>query len=108
MNAPRHLCLSLFLLGAAACGGDRTAETPTPTGPIASTPAIDGKLAVADRADGSEDQVVHKCAACSLHMDGKAEHALKVGNYELHFCKPACLTRYRKDPLGELTRLKVE
>jgi hypothetical protein len=66
------------------------------------------KLAAADKADGTVDHVVHKCAGCALGMDGKAEFALTVDDYSMHFCKQACLDRYQHDTAGELTKLKVQ
>ncbi|MBL8755165.1 MAG: hypothetical protein JNK15_17810 [Planctomycetes bacterium] len=104
--------LSFCFLVVAGCGGKAPtppADAPvTPAVPIATTPEIDAKLAAADKKDGKEDKVVHKCAGCALHMDGDAKFALKVGGYDMHFCKDACLVRYQKDALGELGKLKVD
>ena len=91
----------------AACGGDKPAPV-APTAPVAATPEMTATLAKADAKDGAVDKVVHRCAGCALGMDGKAEMPLLVGEFTMHFCKPACLDRYAKDAKGELARLKVD
>ncbi len=58
--------------------------------PLEATPEIVAVLAVADGVDGTEDHTVAKCAGCALGMDGKAEHAMQVGDYEMHFCSKSC------------------
>jgi YHS domain-containing protein len=85
-----------------------TAEVPdTASAGINATPAMNEKLAAADAVDGTVDNVVHRCAGCSLGMDGKADMALKVGGYEMHFCKPACQDRFEKAPEKEILALRV-
>lgn len=105
----RSVC-GLALLLAACGGGTPATPTPptTPPAPIVTTPEIDARLAAADRKDGTEDKVVHRCAGCALGMDGKAEFAMQVGGYQMHFCKQGCLVRYQKDALGELGKLDVK
>ncbi|MCU0864623.1 MAG: hypothetical protein MUC36_12565 [Planctomycetes bacterium] len=104
----RNLLGLLALTLAGACSSDAVPTAPTtPTGPIASTPELDVKLAAADAKDGQVDKVVHRCAGCALGMDGKAEHSVQVGGYTLHLCKPACLARYQRDAVGELTKLTI-
>lgn len=105
MTTLRNLLGLLVLTLACACSSD--AVPTAPTGPIASTPELDTKLAAADAKDGQVDKVVHRCAGCALGMDGKAEHSIQVGGYTLHLCKPACLTRYQRDAIGELTKLTI-
>ena len=85
----RPLLLALGLL--VAC----SSSSPAP-----SAAADPEQLRKADLADGAEDHVVHKCASCGLAMDGKAEHAVKHGEYELHFCSDSCKTRMETDPEG--------
>ena len=53
-------------------------------------------LARADLADGTEDHVVRKCASCNLAMDGSPDHALQVGEYEMHFCTSTCSRRFKE------------
>lgn len=62
-------------------------------------------LSSADNADGKADQVVEKCAGCSLLMSGKAEHSLSAGDYTLHLCNAACKTRFAADLEGSLDSL---
>ncbi|MEZ5966088.1 MAG: hypothetical protein R3F56_19790 [Planctomycetota bacterium] len=95
----------------AACGED--AAPAAGAGPAAEPPAtvsaeLTAKLAAADKKDGTEDKVVHMCAGCGLGMAGKAENTLQVGGYAMHFCKHDCQERFRRDAVGELTRLKVD
>ena len=54
-------------------------------------------LAMADLADGTEDHVVEKCASCGLGMDGNAENAVTVGDYEMHFCSDTCSRRFEEN-----------
>lgn len=61
------------------------------------SPEAAAVLAMADLADGDEDHVVSKCASCNLAMDGKAENALKVGEYEMYFCSDTCSRRFREN-----------
>lgn len=62
-------------------------------------------LAMADLADGTEDHVVEKCASCGLGMEGNAEHAVTVGDYEMHFCSDTCSRRFEENV--EATILKL-
>ncbi|MBZ0150086.1 MAG: hypothetical protein K8J09_01040 [Planctomycetes bacterium] len=82
----QSLLLVAALLGACSAKTETT-KTPATPKPVAEvSAAIAAKLEKADAADGKADKVVHKCAGCSLHMDGKTEHAVAVGSYTLHFC----------------------
>lgn len=58
------------------------------------SPEVVAILAQADLADGTEDHVVSKCASCNLKMEGHAENALQVGDYEMHFCSSTCARRF--------------
>jgi len=51
-------------------------------------------LARADAVDGTEDMVVAKCPGCALAMEGSADHAMHVDEYELHFCSDDCKDRF--------------
>lgn len=96
-----RLILSLFACSlVVACMG----EPEMKQSPV--TPEVLAKLAKADAKDGAVDKVVHKCAGCSLGMDGDAKFELKVQDYAMHFCKQECLGRFQGDPakaIGELT-----
>lgn len=117
MNLPlrRSLLLVPLLIVFAACS-KKTPEAPAGGShgananavPVKTTPEIDAKLMAADKMDGAEDKVVHRCAGCALHMDGKQELALGVGAYQMHFCSDRCLGRYQKDAIGELGKLAVK
>ena len=62
-------------------------------------------LAQADLADGEEDHVVEKCAGCNLGMDGKAENAFQVGDYEMHFCSDTCSRRFKENTEASILNL---
>lgn len=53
-------------------------------------------LARADAVDGTEDMVVAKCPGCALAMEGSADHAMHVDEYELHFCSDDCKGRFEE------------
>ena len=104
-------------LSFAACSAE-TKPTPAP-GQDAPAPAAAAnlspiteetlaKLAKADAKDGSVDKVVHRCAGCSLGMDGEAKWPLQVQDYMMHFCKQACLDRYAKDPAKAIAAMKIK
>jgi hypothetical protein len=57
-------------------------------------PAVRTTLALADRLDGVEDGVVHRCAGCALGMDGSADHAVVAAGHTLHFCSDGCRKRF--------------
>lgn len=84
----------VLLLGLAACGG---AEAPASIEPAATTDASAAVLDKADQKDGAADKVVTKCPGCMLSMDGKAENALNVDGYELHFCSDSCKMNFDSD-----------
>lgn len=104
------VALTLFLL---ACGAaeEAPAEAPAAEAPAAEAPAKEAEatnaLQQADAMDGTEDKVVHKCAGCSLGMDGSAEHAVTVDGYELHFCSDSCKADFEKDPEAGKKRLEA-
>jgi hypothetical protein len=68
-------------------------------------PRVLAALAAADAKDGAVDQVVTKCSGCSLMMNGKPEHSLQVGDYELHLCSGGCRDHFNKDLAGSLDQL---
>ena len=103
MKFPRILTV-LTLAFAAACTSEAKPEAKKT--PI--TPEIMAKLAKADAKDGTVDKIVHKCAGCSLGMDGKAEHSIKVEDYTMHLCSPDCLARYQMDAGKELSALQIK
>ncbi len=73
--------------------------------PVSLSDEHETALSSADAADGKADQVVEKCAGCSLLMSGKAEHSLSAGDYTLHLCNAACKTRFAADLEGSLDSL---
>jgi hypothetical protein len=99
--------LGLLLLGIFGCSSSEPVEeaAATEVAPAATeveqaidVAAVEAMLALADRADGTEDRVVARCAACALGMDGSPEHMLEAHGYEMHFCSAGC-----KDGFAENT-----
>jgi YHS domain-containing protein len=105
--------LRYVLLGCALALCASCSKEPDPMKPAAGTPPAAGsvtvaaQLAKADKADGTVDKVVHKCAGCSLGMDGKAEYELAVEGYKMHFCKQGCLDQFKGDPAKAVLAMKV-
>lgn len=64
-------------------------------------------LVAADRADGSEDKVVFRCAVCGLAMDGSAEITSTWQGYDFHHCSEHCRELFDRDPEKILTRLEL-
>ena len=88
------------------------AEEPRVVPADSSAAALDAStlagLAAADAKDGATDQVVSKCAGCSLMMDGKAEHSLSAGEYTLHLCSSSCRDHFSKDMDASLRGLVAQ
>lgn len=78
-----------------SCGGGKV--TPAPVAPAV--------LAAADLADGRADGVVHRCAVCSLGMEGSAEHTSFHAGYTFHLCSSHCKETFDHDPEAVLRRL---
>lgn len=110
----------LFLVMAVAvgCGGQEgetahqaegaeshAAET-TPAGDATVQAEMMTILAAADAVDGTEDKVVAKCAGCKLGMDGSADHALNVEQYEMHFCGADCKSRFEENTEQSVMAMK--
>ncbi len=99
MRTIQIVCLaSLLVLG--ACSKDKAPkETPADQ-----KGELKARLAAADAADGTTDNVVHKCATCALRMDGSADNELELEGYTLHFCSAHCKETCAKDPLKTLPK----
>ena len=69
---------------------------------------VEAKLAVADRADGTEDQVITQCPGCGLAMEGSDDYLSQVADYSIHFCSDRCKNAFAEDPEGMLTALAVD
>ena len=84
-------------------GGEQTAEAEVAAEEAAPAVAVEeltleARLARADAADGQTDQVVQRCAACKLGMQGSADHAVQFGGYEWHFCSEGCAHEFEANP----------
>ncbi|MEM7200428.1 MAG: hypothetical protein AAF628_09205 [Planctomycetota bacterium] len=108
--------LTLLFVGCTAEGPEGGAGTADPATPSAAQPeggmaadvaAITAKLAAADALDGATDQVVGKCASCALGMDGKADHALEVEGYQMHFCSGHCRDGFETDVKAKVLAMNI-
>jgi hypothetical protein len=108
--------LSLLLVLATACGGGESMETEAAAVPAeqAAEPeaaavemTLGEKLAAADLVDGEADHVVTRCAACNLGMQGSADHAVQIGEYELHFCSEGCAKPFAENPEQAVMAMKL-
>jgi hypothetical protein len=87
----------MLVLG--GCGGQKPSEQ---TSLDAASAAI---LARADAQDGQADKIVGNCGGCRLGMPGKAEHAVKAGDYEMHFCSVECKESFSKSLVASIQGL---
>ena len=86
----------------------KTHDTAKPiTDDAANHAALVAKLAKADQIDGQADKIVGRCASCALSMDGKPDHALKVLDYTLYFCKEACAQLFAKNMTKSVLAMKI-
>ena len=104
MSLTMGLVVALLLVG---CGKKERNEPETPV-VIEASPELEAKLAVADLADGTEDQVVAQCPGCGLAMEGTDDHVTQVADYSIHFCSDRCKDSFSEDPEGMLMALAVE
>lgn len=88
----------------ASCSG--SGERPAPRAP-GDEAAVAAVLARADAADGAVDHVVAKCPGCGLGMEGDAQHAAHVGEYDLHFCSAPCRDRFTEDTTASLLAMEI-
>ncbi len=98
------LMVALLLVG---CGKAERNEPETAV-VIEVSPELEAKLAVADRADGTEDQIISQCPGCGLAMEGTEEFVSQVADYSVHFCSVTCKDNFADDPEGMLTVLADE
>lgn len=89
-------------LGLVGCSSGERPSPSEPSAPVEEEPAIDvdaaAVLAMADRADGTADHVVSKCAACALAMEGDAQYAVEFEGYEVHLCSEGCKEHFEEAP----------
>lgn len=74
---------------------------------IEATEELLAVLSAADQFDGESDHIVSKCPGCGLAMEGNAEHALHVADYELHFCSDTCKGMFSEHAEEALLALNV-
>jgi hypothetical protein len=86
---------------------EKTAAEPAAPASLEMTAELQTKLAGADLVDGEADQVVSNCPGCALAMTGSDQHALHVGEYDLHFCSDGCKERFSKNLEDSLLALAV-
>lgn len=110
MQATKHLTpaiiatASLFICLSTACSKDEPATAEISDVDQAN---VNAKLAAWDSLDGKTDKTIEKCAGCNLSMDGKADHALTVSGYSMHFCTGHCQENYAKDTAQKILTQKT-
>ena len=108
-NRKSDLLLPLMLITIGLFGCSSEVQTESVEVPAA-LPALQGEallaLEAADAEDGATDKLVSKCVVCKLHMDGKAEHSVSVGEYRMNFCTDNCLKSFIKNPVKALLALE--
>jgi len=102
------VCCALFAL--AGCTDHSTRhdgeEGHAAVTPVEAGSELEAVLMRADAVDGSEDRVVSRCPGCALAMGGKADHALHVGEFAVHFCSDRCEERFADDPAQSLLAME--
>lgn len=95
----RIFCCTVFLCVAWGCqpSPDTRSEDPPAVEATVSDDLVT-HFATADKLDGQEDQVVHRCYACALSMDGNSQIAAKGNGYTFHFCSDHCRTQFVENP----------
>jgi len=78
-----------------------------PSGTAGPSPEALAVLAKADALDGAADRTVKKCFGCNLGMDGKADQAVKVGDYSVWLCSPECKKAFEADPAKAVLAAKL-
>ena len=118
------LCAGLLVAWiVAGCGGERqgTGERGTETrgeaqvqgettrgaGAAQVSTEVEAILVRADQVDGSADKVIAHCAGCALRMAGTKDHALQVGQYEMHFCSEGCKGKFTEDTQKAILALTI-
>ena len=107
-NSNLLLPIMLIAIGLFGCSSNEV-QTESVEVPSA-LPALEGEallaLEAADAADGATDKLVSKCVTCKLHMDGKTEHSVGVGDYQVNLCSDYCLKSFIRDPVKALLALQ--
>jgi len=85
----------------------KAGDNPQVIASAGANPEVIAKLAKADLLDGTEDDVVHRCAGCRFGMDGDEKNAVTVGKYQMHFCSAGCRDRFAKDVTGNTLALVI-
>lgn len=103
------LCAAALFVAAPGCKKDADDSKPAPKKESGADAAkVTAILAKADLKDGTEDKVVHKCAACALRMDGSADNELAVHGYKMHFCSSGCKDGFAEDTDAAILAMNVE
>ena len=72
--------------------------TNKPAVPVEIEPHTKVCLAMGDKADGTADNVIEKCPACALSMNGSSKHKAVIEGYEIHSCTSDCNKALQEDP----------
>ncbi|MFQ5599649.1 MAG: hypothetical protein ACE5G2_03755 [Candidatus Krumholzibacteriia bacterium] len=98
----------IAILAMLGCSREEPAESEeTVTGEATISADVASILARADQLDGTADKVLSKCAGCGFAMDGSPEHAVKVGEYEMHLCSEKCKASFAEDASKSVLALEI-
>ena len=111
----RYWASVALLVALSGCSKEQTSTTTTSTdegakpalGEAQTQTDMEALLAKADSFDGEADKIVARCASCSLGMDGKSDHAVKVLDYTLHFCSERCAQTFAEDTTKSVLAMKI-
>ena len=81
---------ALLLTGCAESQPQVSVETAAEPAESSNSAALQARLELADRLDGSEDHAVGKCYVCALGMNGKPDLTVEVEGYKAHLCSEHC------------------
>lgn len=102
-----RVVVAIVALVAMGCGGGSSPSGDDAAAGAAAALDVNAVLAAADRADGSEDRVVYRCAVCGLGMDGSPDITSTFQGYTFHHCSTHCRELFDRDPVKVLMRLEV-
>lgn len=99
MSRKRSLIVvALFLTG---CGKSQPQVSVDPAVEVAegtaNSAALQTKLKLADRLDGSEDHTVGKCYVCALGMHGQPDFKVEIEGYTAHLCSEHCRDHFTEN-----------
>ena len=85
---------ALLLTGCAESQPQISVENAAEPAETSNSAALQARLELADRLDGSEDHTVGKCYVCALGMNGKPDLTVEVEGYNALLCSEHCRNHF--------------